>query len=46
MSHRRLGQLGWIDGSLARRKERRRDVLAEIGRLVDWAPFEQLLAGM
>ena len=46
MPHRRLGQLNWIDGSLARRRERRRDVLAEIGRLVDWAPFERLLSGM
>ena len=46
MSQRRLGQLGWIDGSLARRRERRRDALAEINRLVDWAPFERLLSGM
>lgn len=46
MPRRRIGQLSWMDGSLARRAERRRDVLAEIKALVDWSPFERLLAGI
>lgn len=46
MPRRRLGQLSWIDGSLAQRRERRRDVLAEIGGLVDWSSFEKLLSGI
>lgn len=46
MPRRHLGQLSWIDGSLAQRRERRRDVLAEIGGLVDWSAFEQLLSGI
>jgi IS5 family transposase len=44
MPRRRIGQLSWIDGALARRGERRRDVLGDIDRLVDWAPFDRLLA--
>lgn len=44
MPRRRIGQLSWIDGALAGRGRRRRDVLAEIAELVDWQPFEQLLA--
>lgn len=46
MPRRRIGQLSWIDGVLAHRGERRRDVLAEITRLVDWQPFERLLAAI
>ena len=46
MPLRRTGQLSWVDGSLARRRGRRRDVLAEISRLVDWRPFERVLAGI
>jgi transposase, IS5 family len=46
MAQRRIGQLSWLDGALARRGARRRDVLAEIAELVDWQPFERLLAGI
>lgn len=46
MPRRRIGQLGWIDGALASRGARRRDVLAEINRLVDWAPFERQLSSI
>ena len=44
MPYRRIGQLSWIDGALARRGERRRDALAEINGLVDWQPLERLLS--
>lgn len=44
MPHRKLGQLSWLDGSLTRRRERRRDVLAEIGVLVDWAAMDRLMS--
>jgi hypothetical protein len=44
MPRRGIGQLSWVDGALARRRGRRRDGLAEIERLVDWAPFARLLA--
>lgn len=44
MPRRKLGQLTWIDGSLERRQKRRRDVLSQIGRLVEWAPFEHALS--
>lgn len=43
MPRRRIGQLSWLDGSLSKRGERRRDVLAEINGLVDWAPFARLM---
>ena len=43
MPRRRIGQLSWLDGALSRRRERRREVLAEIDGLVDWAPFEHAL---
>jgi IS5 family transposase len=46
MPRRGIGELSWIDGALARRRGRRRDALAEIERLVDWAPFGRLLAGI
>lgn len=46
MPRRRVGQLSWIDGALLKRRERRRDPLAEIHGLVDWAPFERLLCGL
>ena len=45
MPRRRIGQLSWVDGALAGRG-RRRDVLGEIDRLVDWQPFERLLSGI
>jgi transposase, IS5 family len=46
MPQREIGQLGWIDGALARRPVRRQDPLAEISKLVDWAPIEGLLSGI
>lgn len=39
-----IGQLSWVDSSLAGRRRRRRDVLAEIEQLADWAPFARLPA--
>lgn len=44
MPRRGIGQLSWVDGALTRRRGRRRDVLREIARLVDWEPFAGLLA--
>jgi transposase, IS5 family len=44
MAQRRIGQLGLLDASLARRGEARRDVLNEIGKLLDWSPFERALS--
>jgi len=44
MAQRRIGQMGWLDGELERRSAGRPDPLCEIRRLVDWAPFERLLA--
>ena len=46
MPRRRVGQLGWLDGALSRRQERRRDALSEIHTLVDWSPFERMLDGI
>ena len=46
MPRRVIGQLGWVDGELAKRGERRPDDLAKIAKLVDWQPFAQLLAGV
>jgi len=46
MPRRRIGQLGFVDGELARRGKERRDTLGEIHRLVDWAPIERLLDGI
>jgi IS5 family transposase len=43
MPRRRVGQLSWLDGALSRRGAGRRDVLAEIDGLVDWAPFATAL---
>jgi IS5 family transposase len=43
MPRRRVGQLSWLDGDLSKRRERRRDALAEIDGLVDWAPFAAAL---
>lgn len=44
MGQRRIGQLGFLDAALSRRGGGRRDVLAEIGQLLDWGAFERLLA--
>jgi len=46
MPRRRIGQMSWLDGALARRGGRRRDALAELDGLVDWAPFERALDGL
>jgi len=46
MPQRKVGQLGWMDGILARRPVRRRDTLAEIHALVDWTPIARLLSGI
>lgn len=46
MPRRRVGQLGFIDAAVSRRGNRGVDALAEIGRLVDWAPLEKLLEGI
>lgn len=44
MGPRRIGQLGLLDAAVSRRKSRRADVLDDVGRLLDWAAFERLLA--
>lgn len=44
MARKRVGQLGWLDGALAWHRGRRRDKLSEIEGLLDWGPFEALLA--
>lgn len=46
MPRRLIGQLSWVDGSLARRRLRRRDALAEIDGLVDWRPFAATLSAI
>src|SRR6202034_1651509 len=43
MPRRRIGQVSWVDGALSKRRERRRDALAEIAALVDWAPLARAL---
>jgi transposase, IS5 family len=44
MGQRRIGQLGLLDAAVSRRGVRRREVLDEIGELLDWSTFERLLA--
>lgn len=44
MGQRRIGQLGLLDAAVSRRGGRRREALDEINRLLDWSPFEQVLA--
>lgn len=46
MPRRRIGQMNWLDGALARRSARRRDMLEEVHGLVDWLPLERALDGM
>ena len=46
MPRRVIGQLGWVDGELAKRGQRRPDDLARLGAVIDWQPFAQLLAGV
>jgi IS5 family transposase len=44
MARKRIGQMSWIDGAVARRRKQRRNRLSEIGALMDWRPFERLLS--
>jgi IS5 family transposase len=44
MGQRRIGQLGLMDAAISRRSRSRREVLDEIGLLLDWPAFERLLA--
>jgi IS5 family transposase len=46
MPRRVIGQLGWVDGELAKRGGRRPDDLAKIGAMIDWEPLARLLAGI
>ncbi len=46
MARKRVGQLGWADGAVAGAQRHRRDRLAEISALLDWAPFEAVLSGI
>jgi len=46
MPRRVIGQLGWVDGELAKRGGRRPDDLAKLSAVIDWQPFAQLLAGV
>lgn len=46
MPRRRIGQLGWADAVVAERRPVRRDRLSEVHGLLDWQPFEALLAGI
>jgi IS5 family transposase len=44
MGQRRIGQLGLLDAAVSRRGTRGREVLDEIGGLLDWSAFERVLA--
>ena len=44
MGQRLVGQLGLLDAAVSRRATKRREVLDEIGRLLDWSAFERILA--
>lgn len=46
MPERRVGQLDFVDGLLARRRPSRASALMEIAGLVDWGPFEKLLSAL
>jgi transposase, IS5 family len=46
MPRRVIGQLGWVDGELAKRGGRRPDDLAKVAAVIDWQPFARLLAGV
>ncbi len=46
MPRRVIGQLGWVDGELAKRGAGRPDDLAKLGAVIDWQPFARLLAGV
>jgi IS5 family transposase len=44
MGHRRIGQLGLLDAAVSRRVNKRRDVLDEVVKLLDWSAFERALS--
>lgn len=44
MARRVIGQLGWVDGELAKRGDHRPDDLAKLAAVIDWQPFARLLA--
>lgn len=46
MPRRRIGQLGFADAVVTERRPVRRDRLSEAHGLLDWQPFEALLAGI
>ena len=46
MPRRRIGQLGWADAAVAEGRPVRRDRLREVHGLLDWQPFDCLLAGI
>jgi IS5 family transposase len=46
MAVRKTGELGFADAALAGRVSKGSDDLAQIDRLVDWAPIEALLGGL
>ena len=46
MAREQIGQLGWGDRAVSERRQQRRDRLARIGALLDWQPFERLLADL
>lgn len=46
MPRRRIGQMSWLDGALARRAARHRDVLEAVHGVVDWSAFERALDGL
>lgn len=44
MARKRVGQLSWADSAVAEVRRGQRDRLAEIGELVDWAPFAAIVS--
>lgn len=44
MARKRIGQLGWGDAAVASARQSRRERLAEVSALVDWAPFAARLS--
>lgn len=45
MTQRRIGQLGWSDAVVSRRRSERRNRLRDISGLLDWSAFKRLLDG-
>jgi IS5 family transposase len=46
MAQRRIGQLGWSDAFIAKRRSERRNRLQDISGLLDWGAFEKLVGGI